>query len=114
MLLFEENANIIKDESAETLEKIAQLLNSQKYQRYKVIVRAHTDSQPKDVNNWDLSAGRASAIVNRFIKLGVDKNRFEAIGMADIAPKVPNLDIYGKAIPQNCQMNNRVEIDIEI
>lgn len=114
VLLFEENSNVIKEENAETLAKIAQLLNSQKYQRYKVIVRAHTDSQPKEVNNWDLSAARASAIVNRFIKLGVDKNRFEAIGMADIAPKVPNLDIYGKAIPQNCRINNRVEIDIEI
>ena len=116
--LFNDSTTDLKPEADELLSKISNLLNSAKYKRYRIIIKGHTDDRPTDnklyKSNWALSSARASAVVNYFTKHGLDENRFQAVGMANIAPKVPNIDAYGQPIPQNRQLNNRVEIDVEI
>jgi chemotaxis protein MotB len=58
-----------------------------------VIVEGHTDSQPipKDLKiffptNWELSAARASSVVNYLINNGVNSGRLQASGYADRWP----------------------------
>lgn len=116
--LFENGTANIKAEADEKLQKIAQLLKENKYRRYRIVVKGHTDDKPINygnyASNWELSAARAAVVTKRMVALGLDENRFQAIGMAGIAPKVPNYDAYGQPIPKNRQINNRLEIDIEI
>ena len=116
--LFENGTANIKAEADEKLQKIAQLLKENKYRRYRIVVKGHTDDKPINygnyASNWELSAARAAVVTKRMVALGLDENRFQAIGMAGIAPKVPNYDAYGQPIPKNRQLNNRLEIDIEI
>ena len=116
--LFENGTANIKAEADEKLQKIAQLLKENKYRRYRIVVKGHTDDKPINygnyASNWEISAARAAVVTKRMVALGLDENRFQAIGMAGIAPKVPNYDAYGQPIPKNRQLNNRLEIDIEI
>ena len=116
--LFENGTANIKAEADEKLQKIAQLLKENKYRRYRIVVKGHTDDQPVHYedysSNWELSSARAAVVTQRMITLGLDENRFQATGMAGIAPKVPNFDAYGQPIPKNRQTNNRLEINIEI
>ena len=58
-----------------------------------VIIEGHTDSAPipKDLQkiyptNWELSAARASKVVNYLIKKGVNSGRLQASGYADRWP----------------------------
>ncbi len=72
-------------------------------------VEAHTDSTPvhtaRFASNWDLSAARAVATVEYFMKSGhVAPERLRAIGRGDSVPIVPNTTERGRA------RNRRVEI----
>ena len=67
------------------------LLNENDYRM--VIVEGHTDADPipKDLKkiyptNWELSAARASNVVNYLIKKGVNSGRLQASGYADRWP----------------------------
>lgn len=116
--LFDGKTATLKDNANEILQPLAELLKTNKYRRYRVVIEGHTDDQDL-VNafypsNWELSSVQAAAVVRRLIKLGLDENRFQSVGMAGISPKYPNKDAYGQPIPQNCKLNNRIEIHIEI
>ena len=67
------------------------LINPNDYRM--VIVEGHTDSQPIPKNlksffptNWELSAARASSVVNYLISQGVNSGRLQASGYADRWP----------------------------
>ena len=67
------------------------LINPNDYRM--VIVEGHTDSQPIPKNlksffptNWELSAARASSVVNYLINQGVNSGRLQASGYADRWP----------------------------
>ena len=73
----------------ETSEKI--LSNMGDYRM--VVIEGHTDSAPipeklreKYPTNWELSAARASNVVNYLIKKGVNSGRLQASGYADRWP----------------------------
>lgn len=116
--LFDGKTATLKSDANEILQPLADLLKTNKYRRYRIVVEGHTDDQ--DIvnaiypSNWELSSVQAGAVVRRFIKLGLDENRFQAVGMAGISPEYPNYDAYGQPIPQNRKLNNRIEIHIEI
>lgn len=75
---------------------------------YQIAVEGHTDSDPihseKYPSNWELSAARASQVVNYYISKNIDAVRFRAIGFAHTRPKEPN------TTPDNKSQNRRVEI----
>lgn len=116
--LFEQGSAVITPDGIKLLKRIAVLLRSNKYKRFRIVVEGHTDdvqiSSPIYPSNWELSASRAAAVVKEFIKTGVNPNRFQAVGMADIAPKFPNLNIDGEPIPENRIKNRRLAIHIEM
>lgn len=117
-ILFEEDKITLRPEAEPMLKKIALLLNGTRYKRFRVVVEGHTDDTPYSSStypsNWELSSARAGSIVRYFIKSGLNEDRFQAVGMAGIAPKYPNLNSYGEAIPENRSRNRRVAIRVEI
>ena len=118
LILFDGNSIRIKEEAKETLNKIAQLLSDTKYKRFQIVVEGHTDDVPfssKDFpSNWELSSARAGAVVRYFITRELVPSRFQAVGMAGISPKYPNLNHFGDPIPENRIRNRRVVIHVEI
>ena len=116
--LFDKGSARIKLNAKPLLKQISALLSSNKYKRYRLIVEGHTDdalssSELAFPSNWELSASRAGSVVRTLIGNGLSKNRFQAVGMADIAPAYPNLNAYGEPIYENQLRNRRVVIRIE-
>jgi len=118
LILFDGNSIKIKEEAKPTLDKIATLLSNNKYKRFQIEVEGHTDDVPfrseEFPSNWELSSARAGAIVRYFIQKDLVPSRFQAVGMAGISPKYPNLNHFGEPIPENRIRNRRVVIHVEI
>lgn len=116
--LFEQGEANITPEGIKTIKRIAPLLSNNRYKRFRVVVEGHTDDMPIVSNtfasSWELSAARAAAVVREFIKAGLNPDRFQAVGMADIAPKYPNRDLNGTPIPENRIKNRRISVHVEI
>ena len=116
--LFEEGSSAIKREALPTLRKIAELLESSRYKRFRVRVEGHTADVDTGseyfASAWEMSAARAAAVVNAFVKMGMAPGRFQAIGMAATAPAYPDYDAYGQPIPENHKRNRRVSIRVEV
>ena len=92
-ICFESASTNIQGRLKQVLNKVAQeiLMNTNDYRM--VLVEGHTDSQPipKSLKNyfptnWELSAARASSVVNYLISQGVNSGRLQASGYADRWP----------------------------
>ena len=113
-LLFSDGGYLLKDTSEPILKRIAATMNAERYESFHYQIQGHTDEITKEgLTSWDLSALRASVIVNFFISREIKGSRFEAIGLADNQPKVPNFDTYGNEISQNRAINRRIVVKIE-
>jgi chemotaxis protein MotB len=106
----------IRPEAFPVLDKIAQTLDSPRYQTYMIEIEGHTDDDPihtaRYPSNWELSAGRATGVVRLFIEQGMDASRMKASGYAETRPKVPNRDAGGAPIRENQSTNRRVLIRV--
>jgi len=106
----------LRPEAAPILSQIVNTLNADMYKNFQVEVQGHTDdtpiSTPQYPSNWELSAARATGVVRYFIAGGMNPPRMRAVGMADIAPKVPNLDPFGNPLPINREINRRIVIRV--
>ena len=96
---------------------ITDILNNSEYTDYVIEVIGHTDNLPPtgclDFNtNWELSAYRATGIVDLLIESGIKRSKLKAIAMADADPLLPNTDEDGNSITENQAKNRRVEIFI--
>ena len=96
---------------------ITDLLDDSNYKGYMIEVKGHTDNQPPtycpDFNtNWELSAYRATGVVEQLLASGIKKEKIKAIAMADSDPLMPNMDENGHSIRENQAKNRRVEIFI--
>ena len=115
--MFDAGSSLIKPELAPTLWKIADLLKQNRYKRFRIVVEGHTDDvEAADSgfpSKWELSSNRAAAIVREFISVGIVAERLQVVGMGDIAPKYPNYNVHGEAIPEKKKKNRRVMIHIE-
>lgn len=108
-MLYKSGSYEIGDRAGETLSKIAKIITD--YKDYDVLIEGNTDNVPisqKNIrNNWDLSALRASSVVqalqNRY---GVDPKRMSAAGRGEYNPVASNNTEVGK------QRNRRTQIII--
>lgn len=71
-----------------------------------IVVQGHTDSVPMTggTTNWELSAGRAAAVLHRLTASGVSPDRLSMAGYADTRPIASNDTAEGRAA------NRRVDI----
>ena len=108
-MLYKSGSYEIGDRAEETLGKIAKIILD--YKDYDVLVEGNTDNVPISKtnirNNWDLSALRASSVVqalqNRY---GVDPKRLTAAGRGEYNPVSSNASEKGR------QLNRRTQIII--
>ena len=120
--LYSPGSAIVRDNMTPVIEKISktitELLDESSYKNYMIEVEGHTDDEPipednPDFNsNWDLSAIRATGIVEILNASGINIQKLKPIGRAETEPIVPNRDEEGNAIPANRAQNRRVEINI--
>lgn len=108
-MLYKSGSYEIGDRAGETLSKIAKIIMD--YKDYDVLVEGNTDNVPisqKNIrNNWDLSALRASSVVQALqTRYGVDPKRLSAAGRGEYNPVASNSTEKGK------QRNRRTQIII--
>jgi len=108
-MLYQSGSYEIGPRAGETLSKIAKIITD--YKEYEVLVEGNTDnvpiSRPNIRNNWDLSALRASSVVQELQnKYGVDPKRLSAAGRGEYNPVAKNDTEKGK------QRNRRTQIII--
>ena len=108
-MLYKSGSYEIGDRAGETLSKIAKIITD--YKDYDVLVEGNTDNVPisqKNIrNNWDLSALRASSVVQALQnQYGVDPKRLSAAGRGEYNPVASNNTAVGK------QRNRRTQIII--
>ena len=113
-MLYKSGSYEINDRAAETLSKIAKIITD--YKDYEVLIEGNTDNVPVNTsaasmknirNNWDLSALRASSVVQALQnQYGVDPKRLTAGGRGEYNPVTSNSTELGK------QRNRRTQIII--
>jgi chemotaxis protein MotB len=108
-MLFQSGKFEINKEAENVLGKIARVLNDHK--QLDILVEGHTDNVPIStpilIDNWDLSAKRATSVVRLLqVKYGIAPERMTAGGRSEFIPKATNLTTEGKAL------NRRTEIII--
>lgn len=111
-ILFEFGKATITPEGEKILKKVGEILKN--VQRKQIQVVGHTDNIPimpeyryKFPSNWELSAGRASAVIRHFQKkMGLHPSNLEAVGRSFYDPIASNETREGRA------QNRRVEIII--
>jgi chemotaxis protein MotB len=91
------------------LDAVIKVVN--KHPDYKIHIRGHTDDEQistvKFPTNWELSAGRATAVLRYFVDRGAEPERMTATGYADTFPLGRNDTVPGRA------RNRRVEFVLE-
>lgn len=108
-MLFKSGSYEISSRARETLDKIAKIIKD--YSDYDVLVEGNTDNVPISKtnirNNWDLSALRASSVVQYLQNnCGINPARLSAAGRGEYNPITDNNTETGKA------RNRRTEIII--
>ncbi len=108
-MLYKSGSYEINDRAAETLSKIAKIIND--YEDYDVLIEGNTDNVPisrENIrNNWDLSCLRASSVVQALQNnYGVNPKRLTAGGRGEYNPLATNDTAVGK------QRNRRTQIII--
>ncbi len=108
-MLYKSGDYQINERAAETLSKIAKIIND--YKDYEVLIEGNTDNVPISKtnirNNWDLAALRASSVVQELQnKYGVDPKRLTAGSRGEYNPIATNDTALGR------QRNRRTQIII--
>jgi len=105
-LLFDSGSAVINPAAFGTLDRIGAIVAEER--KHPVAVEGHTDDRPirtsQYPSNWQLSGGRAAAVVQRLIGAGVAPRRTSLTGYAAVHPVSSNETSAGRA------RNRRVEI----
>lgn len=91
-VLFRSGSYTITSRAQEILGKVATVINSKP--DFEALVEGHTDNVPYQngvlIDNWDLSAKRATAIVRELVALGANPAQLIAAGRSEFVPLVDN------------------------
>ena len=106
-MLYKSGSYMISDSAGSILGKVAKIIND--YSTYDVIIEGNTDNVPISQvnirNNWDLSALRASSVVQALQNnYGVDPKRLTAGGRGQYNPVADNATPDGKAQNRRTQI----------
>ncbi len=105
-VLFKSGSYKITTRAREILGKVAIVINSKP--DFEALVEGHTDNVPYSsgvlVDNWDLSAKRATAIVRELVSLGANPAQLIAAGRSEFVPLVDN------TTAENRSTNRRTKI----
>jgi len=97
-LNFRSGSNNIDPNDKETLTTLADMLNNNP--NVAIIIEGHTDGRSintdKYSDNWDLSVARATAVVKKLIKMGVNPEQLIASGRSEFMPTADNDTAEGR------------------
>lgn len=106
-LLFDSGEAVLRRSAGSVLDEVARLVVTQS-RGNPVRVEGNTDNLPISTaryrSNWDLSAGRATAVMDYLIDRGLDTTNASVAGYADQRPLASNETAAGRS------QNRRVEI----
>ncbi|PJX15107.1 flagellar motor protein MotB [Halomonas sp. 141] len=104
-LLFSSGSDVLTPQGLIVLEGLTSVLQTFEGQ---ISVEGHTDNvpiaTPRFPSNWELSTGRAIAVVRQLERQGIAISRMRAVGYADTQPMESNATADGRAA------NRRVEL----
>ena len=106
-MLFQSGSAVINPRAEVVLEKVSRVVNDHK--ELDILVEGHTDNVPIStasmIDNWDLSAKRATSVVRLLqSKFGIAPERMTAGGRSEYVPKDVNTSELGR------RNNRRTEI----
>lgn len=106
-MLYKSGSYEISDKAGQTLSKIAKIITD--YKDYDVLIEGNTDAVPITMpnirNNWDLSALRASSVVQALQNTyGVEPKRLTAGGRGEYNPIADNTTEAGKSKNRRTQI----------
>lgn len=106
-VLFKSGSYNITSRAEEILGKVATVINGKP--NFEALVEGHTDNVPYNkggvlIDNWDLSAKRATAIVRKLVDLGANPAQLIAAGRSEFVPLVDN------STSENRSTNRRTKI----
>lgn len=106
-MLYKSGSYDISSQAGQTLSKIAKIITD--YKDYDVLIEGNTDAVPVTMpnirNNWDLSALRASSVVQALQNTyGVDPKRLTAGGRGEYNPIASNDTDAGKSQNRRTQI----------
>lgn len=104
-LLFDSGQAVLTAQGRDVLSRLLDVLETFDG---KISVEGHTDSIPiatsRFPSNWELSSGRAIAVLRYLTELGLSAERLRAVGYAETKPLESN------ATPEGRAANRRVEL----
>ncbi len=107
--LFQSGSAELGQDAPRVLDEITKVLFD--YPDYNINIKGHTDDVPISTerfpSNWELSAIRATNVLQHLIERGIQPERLTATGYGKIMPLVPNTS------EENRSMNRRVEFVLE-
>lgn len=86
---FETGKVVVRAESMALVEELGRIVRLNPHLG-KVVIEAHTDPRGSSAYNMALSQGRADAVREVFLRVGVPADRVKAVGMGDERPIVCN------------------------
>ncbi|MDT0554596.1 OmpA/MotB family protein [Patiriisocius hiemis] len=105
-VLFRSGSYNLSTRANEILGKVATVINSKP--NFEALVEGHTDNVPYKkgvlLDNWDLSAKRATAVVRKLMELGANPSQLIAAGRSEFVPLVDN------STAENRSTNRRTKI----
>ena len=97
-LLFPSGSDVLTPQGQVVLERLSPVLQAFDGQ---ISVEGHTDNVPiataRFPSNWELSVGRAIAVVRQLERQGIAISRMRAVGYADTQPMESNATAEGRA-----------------
>jgi len=89
---FRSGSNAVDPNDTETLQTLVDMLNNNP--SVALIIEGHTDDKSISTNkyqdNWDLSVSRATAVVRKLVKMGVNPEQLIASGRSEYMPAGDN------------------------
>jgi outer membrane protein OmpA-like peptidoglycan-associated protein len=101
-VLFESGETQLREEAMASLVEVVDLLQSEPDKMIRI--EGHTDSTGDSETNLEISALRASAVLDALVSLGVDAARFTSAGMGEDFPIASNETEEGR------RQNRRVDV----
>ncbi|GGC96037.1 OmpA/MotB family protein [Vreelandella lutescens] len=111
-LLFPSGNDVLTPQGQVVLERLSSVLETFDGQ---ISVEGHTDNVPittvRFPSNWELSAGRAIAVVRQLERQGIAISRMRAVGYADTQPMESNATSEGRAANRRVELLLRQQVE---
>ena len=105
-VFYEVNSAVLSSEAKTTIDKIIKIANENKESKIDII--SHTDVRGEGGDNLKLSQKRSEAVLDYFVKSGIDKARLNSVGKGESEP----LNSCTDGVPcteEEYKMNRRTE-----